>query len=61
VVEAWGVVSHQLMNAGHPLADRVWGFIGNMPKPQTEQAVLRNKVETRMDKERQLKRDERTR
>lgn len=61
IVEAWGVVSTQLLNAGHPLADRVWGFLGNMPKPQTEQAVLKNRFGTRSDKNRQPKRDERTR
>jgi hypothetical protein len=61
VVEAWGVVSNQLLNAGHPLADQVWKFLGNMPKPQTEQAVLKNISETRLDKERQPRRDERTR
>jgi hypothetical protein len=61
VVEAWGMVSAQMLNAGHPLADQVWGFIGRMPKPQPEQAVLKNISETRVDRERQLKRDEPTR
>jgi hypothetical protein len=61
VVEAWGIVSTQMLNAGHPLADEVWQFLGRMPKPQTEQAVLKNISQTRLDKERQLKRDERTR
>jgi hypothetical protein len=32
-----------------------------MPQPQTEQAILKNKFETRLDKNRQPKRDERTR
>jgi hypothetical protein len=61
VVEAWGVVSAQMLNAGHPMADHVWGFIGRMPKPRTEQAVLKNISETRLDKERQLERDAPTR
>ena len=61
VVEAWGIVSAQMLHAGHPLADVVWGFLGKMPKPRTEQAVLENISETRLDRERQLKRDERTR
>jgi hypothetical protein len=43
------------------LADQVWKFLGNMPKPQTEQAVWKNISETRLDKERQPRRDERTR
>jgi hypothetical protein len=60
IVEAWSVVSSQLLVAGHPLADRVWGFLGNMPQPQTEQAILKNKFETRLDKNRQPRRDERT-
>jgi hypothetical protein len=55
------MVSAQMLNAGHPLADQVWGFIGRMPKPQPEQAVLKNISETRVDRERQLKRDEPTR
>ncbi len=58
VVEAWGIVSTQMLNAGHPLSEEVRQ---RMPKPQTEQAVLKNISETRIDKERQLKRDERTR
>ena len=61
VVEAWGVVSSQLLVAGHPLADTVWGFLGNMPKPQTEQAVFKNKVERQLERDRHPKRDERTR
>jgi hypothetical protein len=61
IVEAWGIVSTQMLNAGHPLADEVWQFLGRMPNPQTEQAVLKNISETRLDEERQLKRDERTR
>jgi Relaxase/Mobilisation nuclease domain len=61
VVEAWGIVSSQMLVAGHPLADHVWGFLGRMPEPQTEQAVLKNKIRTTMDRERQPKRDERTR
>jgi Relaxase/Mobilisation nuclease domain len=61
VVDAWGIVSAQLLNAGHPMADQVWGFIGRMPKPRTEQAVLKNISETRLDKERQLERDAPTR
>ena len=39
VVEAWGIVSTQMLNAGHPMADEVWQFLGKMPKPQPEQAV----------------------
>jgi hypothetical protein len=61
VVEAWGIVSTQMLNAGHPMADEVWQFLGKMPKPQPEQAVLKNISRTRLDAERQLKRDERTR
>lgn len=61
VVEAWSIVSAQMLNAGHPMADQVWGFIGRMPKPRSEQAVLRNISETRLDKERQLERDAPTR
>jgi hypothetical protein len=61
VVEAWGIVSTQMLNAGHPLADEVWQFLGRMPKPQAQQAVLQNISDTRLDKERQFKRDERTR
>jgi hypothetical protein len=61
VVEAWGIVSAQMLNAGHPMADQVWGFIGRMPKPRTEQAVLKNISETRLDTERQLERDAPTR
>jgi len=61
VVEAWGIISTQMLNAGHPLAEEVWQFIGRMPKPRTEQAVLRNISETRLDKERQLERDAPTR
>jgi hypothetical protein len=61
VVEAWGIVSTQMLNAGHPLSEEVWQFLGRMPKPQTEQAVLKNISETRLDKDRQPKRDERTR
>jgi hypothetical protein len=61
VVEAWGIVSSQMLNAGHPAADEIWKFLGMMPKPQTEQAVLKNISDTRLDKEKQLKRDERTR
>ena len=61
VVEAWGIVSAQMLNAGHPMADEVWQFLGKMPRPQPEQAVLKNISRTRLDAERQLKRDERTR
>jgi hypothetical protein len=61
VVEAWGVVSTQMLIAGHPLADSVWGFLGRMPKPQTEQAVLKNKVVRDLVKDRHPKRDECTR
>jgi hypothetical protein len=61
VVEAWGVVSSQLLKAGHPLADEVWRFLGKMPKPRPEKAVLRNISETQLDKERRPKRDDRTR
>jgi Relaxase/Mobilisation nuclease domain len=61
VVEAWGVVSTQMLIAGHPLADNVWGFLGRMPKPQTEQAVLKNKLVRQVVKDRYPKRDERTR
>ena len=61
VVEAWGIVSTQMLNAGHPLSEEVWQFLGRMPKPQTEPAVLKNISETRLDKDRQPKRDERTR
>jgi hypothetical protein len=61
VVEAWGIVSTQMLNAGHPLSDEVWKFLGKMPRPQPEQAVLKNISETRLDEERQLKRDKRTR
>jgi hypothetical protein len=32
-----------------------------MPQPQTEQAILKNEFETRLDKNRQPRRDERTR
>jgi hypothetical protein len=61
VVEAWGVVSTQMLITGHPMADNVWGFLGRMPKPQTEQAVLKNKVVRQLVKDRHPKRDERTR
>ena len=61
VVDAWAIVSAQMLNAGHPMADQVWGFIGRMPKPRPEQAVLKNISETRLDKERQLERDAPTR
>lgn len=61
IVGAWGIVSTQMLNAGHPLSEEVWQFLGRMPKPQTEQAVSKNISETRLDKERQPKRDEPTR
>jgi hypothetical protein len=61
VVEAWGVVSTQMLISGHPMADSVWAFLGRMPKPQTEQAVLKNKVVRQLVKDRHPKRDERTR
>ncbi len=61
VVEAWGIVSAQMLNAGHPMADQVWGFIGRMPKPRPEQAISKDISETRMDRERQLERDAPTR
>jgi hypothetical protein len=61
VVKAWGIVSTQMLIAGHPLADNVWGFLGRMPEPQTEQAIFKNKIKTAMDRERRPKRDERTR
>ena len=61
VVEAWGIVSTQMLNAGHPLSEEVWQFLGRMPRPQPEQVVLKNISETRLDEERQLKRDERAR
>jgi hypothetical protein len=61
IVEAWGIVSTQMLNAGHPLSEEVWQFLGRMPKPQTEQAVLKNIFQTRLDKERQLERDTPTR
>ena len=61
VVEAWGIVSTQMLNAGHPLSEEVWQFLGRMPRPQPEQAVLKNISETRLAEERQLKRDKRTR
>ena len=61
IVAAWGIVSTQMLNAGHPLSEEVWQFLGRMPKPQTEQAVLKNIAQTRIDKERQLERDMPTR
>jgi hypothetical protein len=61
IVEAWGVVSSQMLVAGHPLADDVWGFLGRMPQPRPEQAIAKNISETRVDRERQLERDEPTR
>ena len=39
IVEAWGIVSSQMLDAGHPMADQVWGFLGRMPKPRPEQAI----------------------
>jgi hypothetical protein len=50
-----------LLVAGHPLADDVWRFLGRMPKAETEQAVLKNKVQRQLERDRQPKRDERTR
>ena len=62
VIEGWHATADQLINAGQTrLAEQVWKFLANMPKPQTEQAILKNISRTRMDKERQPERDERAR